>query len=109
MLPTSEGWNPRPPGLQSDGVSNWATEANRTFLGIEYSENHFFLKLNICFVGGWTRTPLNVEFLFKITLNVILYLEMLKYKYLTWTFVYPVSINVTNQIVWFDIKRVRVK
>ena len=30
MLPTSVGgWNPRPPGLQSDGASNWATEAGR--------------------------------------------------------------------------------
>ena len=27
MLPTSAGLNPRPPGLQSDGASNWATEA----------------------------------------------------------------------------------
>ena len=27
MLPTSTGLNPRPPGLQSDGASNWATEA----------------------------------------------------------------------------------
>ena len=28
MLPTSAGLNPRPPGLQSDGASNWATEAS---------------------------------------------------------------------------------
>ena len=27
MLPTSSGLNPRSPGLQSDGASNWATEA----------------------------------------------------------------------------------
>ena len=26
MLPTSAGLNPHPPGLQSDGASNWATE-----------------------------------------------------------------------------------
>ena len=30
MLPTSAGLNPRPSGLQSDGVSNWATEAGRS-------------------------------------------------------------------------------
>ena len=29
MLLTSAGVNPRPPGLQSDGASNWATEAGK--------------------------------------------------------------------------------
>ena len=31
MLPTSPGLNPRPPGHQSDGASNWATEAGVCF------------------------------------------------------------------------------
>ena len=34
MLPTSAGLNPRPPGLQSDGASNWATEA-----GLSWAEH----------------------------------------------------------------------
>ena len=28
MLPTSAGVNSQPPGLQSDGASNWATKAS---------------------------------------------------------------------------------
>ena len=38
------GLNPRPPGLQSDGASNWATEA-ATFASIT------------CFYGKWRNYP----------------------------------------------------
>ena len=41
------GLNPRPPGLQSDGASNWATEAGRLY-NVEYSvENNIGLVLDL--------------------------------------------------------------
>ena len=47
MLPTSAELNPRPPGLQSDGASNWATEAD------------------LCYIDNWTYSLEVKEYYFK--------------------------------------------
>ena len=39
------GLNPRPPGLQSDGVSNWATEAGQVFY-LWYENMHVLILQN---------------------------------------------------------------
>ena len=44
MLPTSAGSNLRPPGLQSDGVSNWVTEAGGIWRYTLDLLTYFFLK-----------------------------------------------------------------
>ena len=57
MLPTSGGGggggggglNPRPPGLQSDGASNWATEALHKY------------QITLCRTNNYWETDLNVK------------------------------------------------
>ena len=63
------GLNPRPPGLQSDGASNWATEAGENKEEEEEKKKKetirkkffffFFLLLLLLFFQAWQRTALS--------------------------------------------------
>ena len=49
-----QGLNPRPPGLQSDGVSKWATEAGSDYLILDFNTNsHTYwqtVQIQICWL-----------------------------------------------------------
>ena len=54
MLPTSAGIEPRPPGLHSDGASNWATEAFAVF-----EANVFFPQEHVIYQWKDTKEELH--------------------------------------------------
>ena len=75
------GLNPRPLGLQSDGASNWATEADEPWLNM-FCE-FIVIYLLICFYSGiiwmYNSNGVNFSFCYSFTFNSIQNIQTVRY------------------------------
>ena len=110
------GLNPRPPGLESDGASNWATEAGSSSNNKEWQLQPL-MKMNYssraCFTGLFIWTPYNLIYLTHTHTHTqrpdIKYKLRHTYTYFSWSLSnYFVTVNTSMfcYYVWFQPKQI---